>query len=294
MDTTAKPSAISLETLIPYLTCPLTKRIFRYPVIADDNCVYEAYELYKYLKSHDNRSPTYNTKKIKDYIHVLPLRSFVDLLAENNEFLESNRYSEKTLPKIHTMCLDEISTIFAKKSYKDILKYTEFDLKIISKQLFKLIELTSSDKTVIPYIIHIISNSTNVNAEVYYDKWTIFNYICVFGSSELINVMIDLDGVNLENKCNDGNRPIHQIARRSTGENVIKIIAKGINITADALEHIFKYQDSKTVASILSNNKILIPPEIVNNFQKYLQDNAKIEPEQHEELITILLSKTEQ
>lgn len=274
---------ISIEPFISLLTCPLSKKIFRNPIIADDECVYETYELYKYVKENNNNSPL-TKKPIKEYYSIFPLKYFIDELEKINKYIENNRYIYYSNLKIHYMYQKDIDSLFASNNLDQIFQYTEFDLKIIFGNIKYLIENSKSDINVIKYLIYIITNSVNKNVIIFDNKFTIFNYICCNGCSELICATMDIHGIDLENPCENDWRPIHQIACNADGISLLKLIKKGVQLPDDILHYISGNQDAETITTILEDNSIIISSTIIN-FEECIKNNSKIKPEQYSELI---------
>jgi len=84
-----------LTEIIDDLKCPLTGLIFKNPVIASDNIVYEANELAKFIiKKKNNISPK-TGHKITKIIKIIALKNTINDLVATYPYLEKYRYTEE-------------------------------------------------------------------------------------------------------------------------------------------------------------------------------------------------------
>jgi hypothetical protein len=284
---------IAIDSILTHLKCPLSTQLFRYPVIADDTVVYEAIEIYNYMKKHDNKSPK-TGKCIKELVFVSPVKEFVDAIVACNRNL--SRYPEYTIPKVHILHINEINSIFTskKKKYEQILAYTEFDLRLIWNSLTALIAEAKKNKDVVQYIKYILDNCMNINVLIQsYDATNIVSYICWNGTPELIDLVIDHKDAKFTGTDMDMH-PMVPLAKKASAETLLKLankisftdkISDGISV----LDYILIYRDSATIISIL--NSISIASNTVKTFEKSLKSNMNLTPDQYEEIAAIIFMK---
>src|SRR3990170_382402 len=121
----------SLNDVLIKLKCPLSKKIFKYPVLASDSNVYEMIEIVKRIKD-DNKSPITGEVLKPNIILVKSLKSFINSLLEYFPQLKEHIYIyDKN--NTYNFCenQDFFNIIFNGDIWKFIFYFYNFDLQIL-------------------------------------------------------------------------------------------------------------------------------------------------------------------
>jgi ankyrin repeat protein len=235
------------------ITCPITYKIFKNPVIAEDGITYENNEIFGWLKIN-NKSPITREVISNNLIDNVCIKQLVDIfLSEYPEYLEKQfNYSFLNFK-------DECINYVKNKNFHKLLEYVEFDLsdynfthdlfkdckdeKILKHVIDNTIDLECEDNEELrpihficrdstPEIIkYIIDKGVDLECETYF-KCRPIHYICEYSTPEMIKYIID-KGVDLECETYFKCRPIHYICQYSTPEMIKYIIDKGVNLECD-------------------------------------------------------------
>jgi ankyrin repeat protein len=122
-----------MEDIISFITCPINRSIFRYPVVAEDGTTYEKDAITDWLKEN-NTSPL--TKKIigttlRDNNLV---KSITTDFLEKNPSYQSEQYEEIKLD--HTDNQQIVKDILRRKNYPNLLKIHKFDMNLFDIQFY--------------------------------------------------------------------------------------------------------------------------------------------------------------
>lgn len=226
---------IDTQTSLPTLKCPITHQLFCNPVMADDGHIYEKLAIEQWFKTtHGCRSPMTNSHISKNLKPIYPLKNLVDELIDENPNLKEDQYPPSNYHEFEDN-KEEIVNLIKNRSFNELTKYINFDLKyLMEQQAFALI-LTSQS------IFHVLDNCVDINctnevgdAGGNRKGWTPIHYICKHGSNNLIRQIINrYKNINLEAKNGDGRRPIIYICRFKSFELIKFMEDNGVDMECD-------------------------------------------------------------
>ena len=214
---------MNIDEIIDNYRCPITRLIYRHPVIIEDGYTYEKCAIERYLEN-DNRSPItreeMKTKKMTINRNVLTrineMRGIEEMRYEKYEYY-SNIYNE-----------------IRGGNYNNILKCKEYD----SERLFNINEREEGD--IIMDIIkdkrygsHILSHLNNYNIK--YKKEYVINYALRYSTKEAQERIIK-KGVNLEIYNKNRIYPIHYAIIYSSIEIQKMMIERGVNLEVRTID----------------------------------------------------------
>jgi len=271
---------------IDQFRCPITKDIFKDPVIADDGMVYEKDAIEEWL-SKNSASPMTQIKMTNILVGCHTIKSLTDDLIKKYPELKGQQYA---MP---------IEKIIELGNYDELLSYAEFDLKHLmdsqhlrdSDVFHKLCQNANPD-----ILKYVIDNSIDLECRNNIDSRPI-HYICKYSTPEMIKYIID-KGVDLECQQINGCRPIHYICIYSTFEMIKYIIDKGVDLECQQISDwrplhcICKYSNSDAIEYIISkgvNLKCRVSEykgeKADYDFIKLIELNDRIEPTERNKLI---------
>ena len=196
-------------------TCPIPREIFRKPVLAGDNHLYEKTAIKRWFKT-SHRSPWTNLK-ISEELYTHPafdtlLKVFLEKHPEekNNQFIKT--YD-------HINYVKKIQIIIKTPSrYTELLRYGNFMINKFSSMVF-IKELSDNKQEEI--IQHLIDNTLDIEKTDDL-KRKLIHYICWYCTPQMIKYIID-KGVDLERVDNEQWKPIHYICWRSSHLKYMKM-----------------------------------------------------------------------
>jgi hypothetical protein len=285
-----------MNNLLKLIICPISKKIFKTPVIGSDGVVYEAELAFKLLES---KCPSPITGQLldEDIKVVITLKSFINLLIKKFNKLKDLRYkSNFDITKIYHFSKIEILSIFTeKKNYKNLLKYDMFKIEDLELYTFADFLRYAPDNVVIHFINK--CNSLNYEFEVENSKWSILNILLKHGKDETVKKVLRKSyNFDYEHKCKDDWQPIHQVANNYDGECTRLLIDKGVNLFAKTsenitgLEYVVGNHDVDTIKYVLSKVDHLIDLQLMFLIIR-LDDNEKIDAENKIDLKSIMICK---
>jgi ankyrin repeat protein len=233
---------------VEYLSCPITQEIFKDPVVADDQIVYERDAIEDWFWKN-NISPTTRERISRNLASCIFMQRIVGRAIEMYPELKDQQYNVSDS--------DRIATLINQGRVNEIKKYKRFNIIELRKNNSINILLEKRDTETMKYIIdhaddlhgilngrklihivcsygipdiikQIIDKSVDLECPDESD-WRPIHYICRYSTPEMIKYIID-KGVNLEVECSRKWRPIHFICRYSTPEMIKYIIDKGVNL----------------------------------------------------------------
>lgn len=240
---------ISLD--IENLICPITQEIFKDPVVADDQIIYERDAIEDWLLKN-NISPItrhrmtnilISTNFIKNLVNIAlckypelkELQYKISDIERIKVFMNTGRYDNikkyKDFDLLSLRKNDVINTLVDKKQI-DVLKYildnaTSLEDTIEKRKIIHVLTRHGSDVLT----KYLIDKNVDLECEEEY-KWRPIHFVCRYLSEDVIKYIID-KGVNLECETNEGWRPIHFICRYSTTNMIKYIIDKGVNLNCE-------------------------------------------------------------
>lgn len=214
------------NTLLQYITCPLTKLIFCDPVLAEDGNFYELMAIREYLKK--NSTSPITGEKIGDIvIRANLLKQMVtEFLSLNTEY----KTDQFLFKKPYYLFSQEFLNFLNNKEYEKLKEFTNIILNtdINKETLFELICKTCPDD-----IIHyIIDNS--IDYDMYNNKKKIkpIHTVCALASTEVIMHLVDKK-ICLESEDANGERPLGYIIIYRNNEIQNKILPFLFNVGID-------------------------------------------------------------
>lgn len=211
-----KSEKLNIDEFIKLIACPLTCKIFLYPIIADDGIVYE--EQAFLMSSVGNKNVSIN------YTHVKTLKSFIESFIDKYPEYKKRQYVLDTSIKIekqHCLHNNDVLKLIELSQFDKIKQYINFDFKLIQQAYCdKLLKSASED--VFKYII---DNLMDINADINDRGWSFLNLLCYGVSKRLPNVVkyaIEKGGDILHFCKSDNWYPLHQIVHFSGNESLIK------------------------------------------------------------------------
>lgn len=167
-----------------YLRCPITKKIFKNPVIATDYKIYEEQAIIKWM-IYSKHSPT-GIWISKQFVFDKNMYQRVTnyLLANPDKTTE-----QYILSRDHIDNKKEINFLIKKGNYCDLLNYTNFDLAewMNVNELLNIIKLSSDS-----VLTHLISNCLDINCVDIQGYSLIHHMICLNAKPNIIKFIIDL------------------------------------------------------------------------------------------------------
>ena len=195
---------MNTERYIQTFRRPLSKKIFKDPVLASDNFFYERQSILKWLeeKTTSPRTEKVMTNELRNYEK---LNESLNKLLEDNKELKAEQYKlSKMFHKEYKLYVDKI---ISDKKYELLLDIFEFNTNVFTDDVMKDI-IKTNEKIVTHIIDNIQENDNNI---------MFYNLIFKHGTSELSKYAIDkCYDLECENKYKW--RPINYICRYSTPE----------------------------------------------------------------------------
>ncbi len=285
---------MSEENFIKLISCPVTKKLFCTPVLASDNCVYEAEVAYNLI---ENKIKSPITGKIlkKDIKVPIQIKSLVEMFICSNKEFEEHRYkSGFDIKKVYNYSKAEILTIFTeRKNYSNLCNYDSFEIEDIDCYRFNDF-LRYAPSTV---IIHFLDHCNNLEYK-WNENWSLINYVCKNCHPQIVKHMLNkYPNLNYENESSNGWRPVHQLASLDDGECVRMVLDLGVNLFTrtnehiTGLEYILAGHDRETILYALGKVEYLQEDLPLAFLMIRLDDNEKIDEQVKDEIRLIMISK---
>ena len=211
---------MNIPNQIEEFVCPISKQIFKEPVVASDGFFYEKHCILEWLKTK-NLSPMTNLVISKNVHSCIFFNNLLKTFLENNPEEVRNQFA----PSFdHVDNIDILNEIIKERRYVSLLKYRSF---IMSKfQNYKIIkDLAKSNQHQV--IMHLVDNVIDLNEKIHGRR--LVHDLCQYSTPEMIKYIID-KGVDLECQDDTQSRPIHFICQYSTPEMIKYIIDKGVDL----------------------------------------------------------------
>lgn len=284
-----------MADFIRLIRCPVTKKIFKIPVMASDNIVYEAEIAFKLINTEE-KSPISGLVLEQDIKIIITLKSMISLFLEKFQEYKVMQYnSDFDISKIYHFSKAEILSVFTERdNYDRLLKYDKFKIDDIDYLCFTDFLRYCGNHEV---IIHFLDRCNNLNYKWGNSSWNLVNYIFKYASPEVVKyVLKTYKELDYENDCSNGWRPIHQIASSYDGECVRLIVDLGVNVlnktseNISALEYIVGHHDMETIKHVIDKVNFLddlsLPILLVR-----MEDNEKLNEFNKDELRAIMITK---
>ncbi|ARF10337.1 U-box domain protein [Hokovirus HKV1] len=193
--------------LVQHFTCPITRSIFKNPVLlVQDNIVYEKEAIENWL-NNNKTSPITRTVIPKNYdlIRLINYENIIEAMLTANPELASEQY--KPIKK-HRDNREEFETIINNNSYNDIKNFVEFDINLILENyphiLFYNLETTeyileNNKYQLKKEIFHILFELYNSKPEYVTYKFLFIRYLKFSNNDHIFNNDIILDAINKSN-----------------------------------------------------------------------------------------------
>ncbi len=223
--------------------CPITKQIFKDPVVAEDGHIYEKDAIVEWFKKKSNSPMT--RRKIDKKMYPL-----VQFNNELKEFLQKNpALLEEQYKNAFPYDITEVTKILnvsigSNCDFTKLLSFTNFKLldQIVidyNTQVATFLEIILSkceDDSIIKYVL---DNSVDSKTKSHISQETDdvgypIHILCKFGNYNIIKhaLKLLLGPSDLEVVDNLGRRPIHYILKFNKSDNLIKLfLSKGVSIS---------------------------------------------------------------
>ena len=204
--------------------CPISRQIFRNPVLASDGYFYEETEIGKWFYTHDT-SPMTNLIIDKKIIKSLAFNLLLnDFLTKNPDISKDQYIVENINP------WKEINMLIKNNNFKELLKFEKFSLNDFAENNFVLI-LECSNKEIIEYVVKNIVDFNKI--DLY--GFTLLHYLFEHCSSniDLIKYVLNKK-INLEVADIQGYNVMHVACAKRHGIELVKLlINKNINLECE-------------------------------------------------------------
>ena len=239
-----------MQDIIDYdIRCPISKQIFKNPVVCEDGFTYEK-EMIDDWFIVNNVSPSTHKYIDKIYHRNIVLEKIIEYIIKLNPQLKKDVYiTNFDENKFYNLYKDNKINLLIEYisdydtfdiTYNDLLDdifknniitkmFIDKNINIINDTGCKLIHFICCYST--PEMIkYILDNTIKTELEIEdSNKWRPIHYICIYSTEEMIKYIIDRC-VDLEAKNDDGMRPIHYICKYSNPEVIKYIIDKGVDL----------------------------------------------------------------
>jgi len=173
---------LTMDINIDMITCPISKLLFRNPVMAMDGHIYEELFIEEWF-STKKTSPLTNIEIVSTLVPAHKMKELVDAICEKYPQLAKDRASNK-----HMDNKELIKTFISKGSYERLLRFEEFCYREIDKD--DLIKFVKNASTSI--MKHFIQNCQDSCLTKENNKWNLYWYILVHrSSSDLFEWILD-------------------------------------------------------------------------------------------------------
>ena len=235
--------------------CPITKQIFKVPIITDSGNCYEkeAIEnwisqgnlfdpLTKQIISKESMRVCYTLKSLVQEYKKSPFYQLFEILElqETNQIKQSSEITETISSNILMIksLIEEIKSFLVitnKQVQNDIKLKANIDKKQESKELIEFIKLSCKETPffnvngAIERINELIDNNCLINT-LDYDKRTALHWASFHSSVEIVSYLLSL-GSNINDQDNNLSTPLHLSLLGEKTSNSILLIQKGCKLS---------------------------------------------------------------
>lgn len=212
---------MSIITNNNYFICPISKQIFKDPVLAEDGVFYERELIKCWFKDHGT-SPITNLEINKNLTTSYLLNEMLANFLKNNPLEYKNQYG---FIKTHLDYLDKVNTYIINGNFKKLFKYANFSSVHIGSHLEKILKNCKNNDI----LKHIISNLDDLE-HIYNTGWRLIHYVSRYSDFDIILFLIDKK-VDLQCETIDGTcRPVHIICAYQQYSVIKYFLSLPINI----------------------------------------------------------------
>lgn len=213
------------DSLLKYITCPITNLILCDPVMAEDGQIYEFMAIKNHL-NRNNTSPVTNEKIGGMLIRAHKIKTMTDEFLATNPEYKTNQFLFK---KPFFLFTKEFIDNLRDKKYEQLKEYTNIILntEIGKESLFELVCRHCPDDIT----KHIIDNSIDYDV---YDKRKLkpIHSVCKHGSKDLL-MYIAKKGVDLNSDDINGETPLSYLILYRNKEEYDVIIPEFLELGVD-------------------------------------------------------------
>ncbi len=207
------------------IMCPISKQIFKNPVVASDGYIYEKDCIEQWFKTKQTSPMTNKPLTNTNINEVFFIKNFINEAVKKNPELLKDQYTQPENPL--ESLRSKYKNIIDNNNYQELLNLKDIDIHI----LINLVEdhdfPPNNFFKNIAIIKHIIDNCTDINA-IIKSNWRLIHYMCWAPSPpEVIKYIIDKD-VDLEVTTSRCNKPVHFVAIYSTSDVLMYMLQKGV------------------------------------------------------------------
>lgn len=206
-----------------HLLCPITRQIYKEPVVAKDGYVYEKDVIEEWFKNH-KKSPLSNIPIKSTLIKCYTMKNIIEKYLEDHPEHKKEQYGAQEEGKFDEK---NFYKYFNENKIDELINYiSKFNTFSLEESKLKF-AVFKNDILVKYFIDHNIQITNTASTTSTTNK--LLHFVCGNSAPEIIKYMID-KSVDLEIISEGGWRPIHIVCRYSTPEVVISMINKGVNL----------------------------------------------------------------
>lgn len=202
-----------INEFIKLITCPLTGKIFKNPIIANS----VVYEKAAYIENNKEEN---NKKGFEVYIEVVSLKSFIHTFLESYPEYESMQYRSDNSYLYEKRKID---SYILSGNFEKILEYKCFSIKTMGLTTLSKFLIGSSNQI----FEYFIKNAIDINEEFTdsppYIGWNILNYMCTITRNIDINkikLLLEHNPTFISHKCRHDNfYPLYQLCLHDCMDN---------------------------------------------------------------------------
>ena len=297
-----------LNSILNELTCPLSKKLFLNPVVTNDNYVYEANELEKWISVKGLVSPMDETVTIQpNYTLVFTIKSYIDDLVEKIPKLQEMRYVQTNELQTYMSNRNKIYGYINGKQFDNLLDYINYSLVDLGQKIEFLIQ-----NAPLNVLKHIFDNCIDINSTITIksiegnSQWNIIHCVSRWGKVNILEHLIE-KGLDINLQTNKEKwTPLHlaifSMYYNKQNDSIKYLIENGANIFLtdyngmSSLDYMCQYGNIETLEYII--NKLIcneqsydstIKPNI-NNITESLQKNTSLDVNQIIEYASQIIS----
>jgi len=315
-DNTQIFSADILE-LIEQLKCPITKQIYKTPVLTSDGEIYEEDAALKTI-TEDTPSPITNKKLTYNIMtRIYPLQSLIDIYLDRYPILREQVYNNSIkyiIPKIHFFHQGAIKYAITSGKWDDMLEYTNYDATMMQDILQKFIL-----NAPVNVLQHVINNCPNINIPIPNNdtsNWTsttelIMNMVCNEKYHDKLTYFMDCPHIDITKKYDHISGQsfiLHLVYYTGTNTNcthhhlIKKIFDKGLEkemlipnnrhaIDDEPIIFIMRYHKKEMIQYVIDKLAVLLKNNnIIDRLIEKLKINCTITNDELSDIISQLLA----
>lgn len=184
------------------LVCPISRQIFRNPVVAADGFTYEELEILKWFKVNKTspRTRQYMSEKLTDNRMV---QNLVEDFLSKNPQEKVNQYSSLY---DHQLYYEKINVIISNNEYRKLLEYGNFSMELFFEHcnIKILLKRLSYD-----LLKHIIDNCIDLEYKDHHKKRLIHYLVKFVKNFDIIKYFIENKKININCSDKKANKPIN-------------------------------------------------------------------------------------